>query len=89
MIQVALVAACKRERALPERRVGSGIVVLEILLDDAVEHRDQGRALAVQRLRHLRAAHSAQVGKRVAATGVLNSGSLKLSALRAVSPHCD
>ena len=31
----------------------------------------------------------AQVGKRVAATGVLSSGSLKLSALRAVSPHCD
>jgi hypothetical protein len=31
----------------------------------------------------------AQVGKRVAATGVLTSGSLKLSALRAVSPHCD
>ena len=29
VIQVALVAACERERALPERRVGSGIVVLE------------------------------------------------------------
>jgi hypothetical protein len=31
----------------------------------------------------------AHVGKRVAATGVLTSGSLKLSTLRAVSPHCD
>jgi hypothetical protein len=34
-------------------------------------------------------AAQAQVGKRVAATGVLSSGSLKLSALRVVSPHCD
>ena len=34
-------------------------------------------------------AAQAQVGKRVAATGVLSSGSLKLSSLRVVSPHCD
>jgi len=31
----------------------------------------------------------AQVGKRVAATGVLASGSMKLSALRVVTPSCD
>ena len=31
----------------------------------------------------------AQVGKRVAATGVLTGGSLKLGALHVVSPHCD
>ena len=31
----------------------------------------------------------AQVGKRVAATGVLASGSLKLSALRVVTPSCN
>jgi hypothetical protein len=53
------------ERALRERSVGSEVIVLQVLLNDAVEHRDQRRALRVQRLRHFREADSPDVRERV------------------------
>src|SRR6516165_950657 len=64
-VQVALVAADEREPALCERSLGAEVVVLQVLLDDAVQHGDQRRALGVQRLGHLREADSPDARERV------------------------
>ena len=66
-IELAFVAADERGRALAERRrrAWPRIVPCEVCLDDAVEHRNQRRALRVQGLCHLREADSADVGKAV------------------------
>jgi hypothetical protein len=66
-IQVTFVAADKRHAALSERarRAGAGVVVGQVRLDDAVEHRDQCRPLAAKRLRRLREANSADVREGV------------------------
>src|SRR5258708_28995179 len=49
-VQVAFVGAYEPERALSERSLASEVVVLQILLDDAVEHGDERGALWVQGL---------------------------------------
>src|SRR5581483_220053 len=64
-VEIALVAAHERERALAERRTGAEVVVLQVALDDAVEHGDEGGPLRMQRLRRLREADAAQTGERV------------------------
>jgi hypothetical protein len=66
-IQISLVAAYKPGGALPKRRrrARPRIVLSQVRLDDAVEHRDQGRPLLMQRFRHLRVADSADVCERV------------------------
>src|SRR5690348_2628387 len=58
-VEVVLVAADESERALGERRLPAGVVVREVSLDDAVEHRNQCRTLPVQRLGRLRETDSA------------------------------
>jgi hypothetical protein len=60
-----LVAAYQPERALSERSLGSEVIVLQVLLDDAVEQGNQRRTLWVQPLRHLREADPPDVRERV------------------------
>jgi hypothetical protein len=64
-VEVAFVAAYESERALSEWSPSSEVIVLQVLLDDAVEHGDQRRALSVQRLCHLREADPSDVGECV------------------------
>ena len=72
--------------ALCERSLGAEVVLSQVRLDHAVEHRDQRRALRVQRLGHLCHAAPPRMSANASKSGLPGSHGMEVTAANSQAP---